>query len=245
MEIAINRKQITNKFLNAVSKLTDKCVMNIKPESVQTLTNNDDGSVVLFGKLDAKIDMAEDQKDLQLNIPDVKKLTRILNCLEDENIKLKINSNSLTYNSDNIKFTYHLLEDGIIENSVISVDKINKLTFDCEFDLSSKKLSEILKSSTFTTESNKIYFFTKDNHVFAELTDKAINNLDSVTLMSAENFTGSEIKQVVPVSLEIFRLFAGFKKSIKVKINTSLKVLMFDIEDKDLTLKYIVSALVK
>jgi len=245
MKIKINKNEIISKFLTPISKITDKCIINLQPDSIFALTNTDDGSIILYANLKVLTQLPENNKVI-LNIPDVKRLNRIFDCLNSDILDIEVNTNNLKYDTDDIKFVYHLLDDGIIQKSVISIDKISKLTFDCVFDLTSAKYNEILKGSTITTDSNKLYFYTKDNKVFAELTDKATQNLDSITFNIAETYVGSEIKQVLPISLEIFRLFSGLKADkIVVKINTKLKVLMFEISDSVVTLKYIVSALIK
>jgi len=245
MKLKINKNEVINRFLTPISKISDKCIINVHPGFIYTLTNTDNGNIILYGNLKVNTDLPEKTSTV-LNIPDVKRLCRIFDCINNEDFELELNSNNLKYDTNDIKFTYHLLDDGIIQKSVISLDKIGKLTFDSSFDLNINTLNNILKGSAIATDSNKIYFYTKGTDVYAELTDKTIQNIDSLTLFISNAFVGTEIKQILPVDLEIFRIFSGIKaNNVLVKINTKLKVLMFEITDANLTLKYIVSALVK
>lgn len=245
MKLKVNKKSIVDNFFTPISKVTDKCVVNIKENLAYTLTNTEDASVILYGLYTLQNGLKKDEKR-QLNIPDIKKLCRVFDCIDGEDIDLDLNNNNIGYDSNNIKFVYHLLENGIIQNGVVNADKIKKLTFDTEFDLIDKKVNEVLKGSVFTSDTNKIYFYTKDKKVYAELTDKNVQNVDSITFQIADAYTGAELKTVLPINLEVFRLFSGLSfNKVKVKINTKLKVLMFEINNGNGLLKYIVSALVK
>jgi len=177
MKLKLNKKSIVDNFINPVSKLTDRCVINVTKDLIYTLTSN---------------------------------------------------------------------EDGIIQKNIVNVDKINKLTFDTNFELTNNKVNEILKGSTFTSETNKIYFYTKDSEVYAELSDRKIQNTDSITFSIADSYTGTDLKTVLPINLEVIRLFSGVSfNTLKVKINTKLKVLMFELNTGGCLMRYMISALVK
>jgi hypothetical protein len=47
----------------------------------------------------------------------------------------------------------------------------------------------------------------------------------------------------VPVNLDNIRLLSIINEEFNVKVNTEYGVVVFDIEDKDIKLKYIISAL--
>jgi len=245
MKITINKNQITKKFLNPVSRLVDRCIIKVQPDNISTLVHNEDNTIMLYGNLDIDTNL-KDKEEIKLNIPDTKKLLRIFNCINEENITLTVDSNSINYKSDDLSFKYFLLDDNILKSTAMNIDKINNFNFTNSFELTPNKLNEILKGSTFTTDSNKIYFFAKDDKMYGELTDKTISNIDSVTYLIADEYDGEEIKKIIPIDLEIFRMFSGLKMgTITVKINIDPPILMFTINNKDITLKYIISSLVK
>ena len=248
MNLTLNKKQFNDYFLSPVNKLTNSGTLILDEKSITTLTHNSEGgdTIVLYGYMKADTGLKEPYK---LNLPDIKRLTQMLDCIDEDELKLTIASNSISYKSPNLKFTYHLWEDSLAQVSILNPNKINKLTFDCEFDLTPKKISDILKASMvvpWPSDANKIYFYTKDNLVYGELTDKTIANLDSISFTISDEYDGKDIKDVLPISLEVFRLFSGLKiDNIRVKINTTLKTLLFEIKEENLVLKYIISSLVK
>jgi hypothetical protein len=61
-----------------------------------------------------------------LNIPDIKKLVRVVECIDADELQFDINSNNLQYISDSFKFKYHLLEDGLMKLPSINIKKINE-----------------------------------------------------------------------------------------------------------------------
>ena len=175
-----------------------------------------------------------------LNIPDVKKLRNVLDTVEDTDIALDINSNNLEYKGDSVKFKYHLFEEGFITRPNINLEKINSFKFDVEFKLNKNTLQRLFKGSTFASETNKIYFYTEGDNLMAELTDRARHNTDNFTLSLGK--TNIELKPV-PVNLDNIRLLSIINEEFNVKVNTEYGVVVFDIEDKDIKLKYIISAL--
>ena len=249
MNLTVSKQTFVEKFLDSISKLTNSCILEINKSEITTLThNNDSGSnVILYGKLNNNSQKSEGKT--KLNIPDLKRFAQMLSCIPDDIIALTTDSNSINYESNKMKFKYHLWEDGNMNSVMLSLDKIAKLTFDSDFEITQKKASEILRASSvvpWPSDSNKIYFYTKDNAVNAEITDKTMQNLDSISFEIADSFNGEPVKNIIPINLEIFRLISGLKMdSIKIKINNTLKILLFEIKESDVILKYIVSSLVK
>lgn len=244
MKLKLNKNQIITRFLAPISKITDTCSINLKADSIEALASNEDGTVILYSKYKAVNDVGA-EKTIKININNTKKFVNALKIIDGDNIELELDSNSLNYDSNTVRFKYHLVEDDVIKKVPISVTKINTLKFDNSFTLTAAKLSEILKGSSFAVDSNKIYFYTKDGAVFGELTDKTNTSLDSITFYIADDYKGEELKTILPVYLEVFRTVDTKDVDIKVKINTEYKVIMLEIADSDYCLKYIVPTLVK
>ncbi len=178
---------------------------------------------------------------------DIKKLLRVLDCIEDEEITFKLNSNHLFYKSDKIQFKYHFLDDSIVPKVTLKREKIESLNYDTSFNISSKKLQEILKASSFTSETNKIYLYGQPDGIYCELGDKEKSNTDSVSMKLTEEVDGVPLTQVIPFNLDIFRLFAGVKFDIaRVGINNNYKIMSLFIKPTDSTeFTFVISGLVK
>lgn len=242
MKIKLNKATVVEKFLKPVNRITEKCVLNLTKKALFTISNVEDGSIILYARLDLPNATKE---DIKLNVSNITKLIRVFSCIDEEDIVLNVATNNINFNSKDIKFKYHLLEDGILESPLVSTDKINKLTFDHEFELSNDKLNELLKGSTFAIDTNKVYLYCEDNEVYGELTDRTLDLVDSITFKISDSYTGKDIVDKIPVNFEIFRMLSGLKSDIHVKINTKLNLLMFELSKPDYVLKYIIAPLVK
>ena len=175
-----------------------------------------------------------------LNIPDVKKLKHVLDTIEEETLEIDINSNNLEYSGNGVKFKYHLYEEGFITKPNINLDKINGFKFDVNFNLNKATIQRLFKGSTFASETNKIYFYTDGESLMAELTDRARHNTDNFTLS-----LGKASFKLEPIALNLYnlRLLSLLNDDIRVKINTEYGVIVFDIEENNIKLRYIISAL--
>ena len=239
-------KKVLIKFLGPVSRLGDKSVVKFYKNKIYTLMSSEDNNIILYAT--STFSGTEINELVRLNLSDVKKLLRAVECFEEDlNFYLKDNHiycETSTLNGE--YFKHHLVDDSIIKETPISIEKISNLNFDIEFDINSKKLSELSRGSSYACDTHKIYFYTKDGAVYSELTDKEIQNIDSITFKISDSFVGQPIKGMLPLVLEVFRNLTNLKcESVKVKINNEYKVIMFCVTDYNVELKYIVSTLVK
>jgi hypothetical protein len=119
-----------------------------------------------------------------------------------------------------------------------------KTTF---FDIEYKKLQEILKASSFTTDTNKIYLYGQPDGIYCELGDKEKSNTDNITLKVVDKIEGQPLTQALPFNLDIFRVLSGVKfDKARVGINLKFKIMSFYVKPTDETeFKFIISGLVK
>tara|TARA_R100000963_G_scaffold3315_1_gene2437 strand:+ start:3831 stop:4553 length:723 start_codon:yes stop_codon:yes gene_type:complete len=235
-QLKVTNKSEFLKFLDAISKINDSGVIfDIKEDKITSLVSSIDSTLILYSEYQTKPGFED-----TLNVPDVKKLRNVLDTIEYQDINLDINSNNIQYNGDGVKFKYHLYEEGFINRCNINLDKISKFTFDVTFTLDRATLQRLFKGSTFASETNKIYFYTESGNLMAELTDRSRHNTDNFTIsLGKVDFT----LDPVPVNLDNIRLLSNINDEFEVKVNTEYGVIVFDIEDKDIKLKYIISAL--
>jgi len=223
------------RFLDATSKISDSVILEVDKEKVTSLVSSADNTLILYSEYNAASELED-----TLNIPDVKKLYRVLDTIEGSGIDLQINANNIEYKGSDIKFKYHLFEEGFLAKPSINLDKINQFTYDLEFKLDKTILQQIFKGSTFTSETNKIYFYTENGKLMAELTDRSRHNTDNFTLCIGDAEFDLE---PTPVNFDNIRLLSIINDSFNVKINTEYGVVVFDIMRDNIKLKYIISAL--
>jgi hypothetical protein len=243
-------KKSLERLLKPVNRLSDSCILRSDEDNIYTICSTSDGSVILYAT--SKIPLVLDS--LKLNLINIKKLLTGLDCLGDDGeFKLIYKNNHIlcksisSNNEDNAHFKYHLVDDGIIKESPVKLQKLSELTFDTAFEISTAKIKQIMSAYSFNNEVNKIYFYTKDSKVYAEIDDKTMQNVDNVSLNISNEFSGKDLLSPMAVKIEVFKLLSSSKSSIKVKINnTNYNVFIFETqEDENTQLKYIISALVK
>jgi hypothetical protein len=242
-------KSSLEKLLRPVNRLTESCVLKANQNFIYTVCSSIDNSVILYAKTEIPIDI----KETKLNLINIKKLLTGLECLgESENFKLVHENNCILCQSNNEEtgekthFKYHLVDDNIIKESTVNVEKIASLSFDTVFEIPLAKIRQIMSAYSFVNDINKIYFYTKEGHVYADIDDKTQQNIDNVSLMIAPDYSGEQITQPLSIKIEVFKNLALCKNDIKVKINNQFKVFIFQSkEDENTELKYIISALVK
>jgi hypothetical protein len=241
-------KTYIEKILKPVSRLTESCVLKVSDNSLYTVCTNSDG-LILYAKANLPFNL--DAK--KLNLINIKKLLNGLDCLGDDGeFSILMSDNYLKCQSldsssgEFTSFKYHLVDDGIIKESTVNVQKIAKLTFDTEFKIPSEKIKKIMSAYSFATDATKIYFYSKDGKVYGEINDKTLQNIDNLSLLISDNINGNDISSPMPISIEIFKNFVLNNAPLTVKINNQYNVFVFqtDIEE-NIEFKYIVSALVK
>lgn len=244
MELKLAKKDFADNFLSIVSKASDVASIRVNKEGFYVVCNKANTSIILLGKYNHPMDI---QDEVSLNIGDIKKLLRVIDCIEEEDVVFKINSNHLYYKSDTLQFKYHFLDDAVIPKVTLKKEKIEALELDTFFDIEYKKLQEILKASSFTTETNKIYLYGQPDGVYCELGDKEKANTDNISLKVADSIEGQPLTQVLPFNLDIFRTLTGVKfEKARVGINLKHKVMSFYVKPTDDTeFKFIISGLVK
>lgn len=241
--LSLHKETFVQRFLLPISKLADNITLSCNNNELTTTCASPDGSIVLLASYKSDIPI---RGFARINIPDIKKFIRLLDCIEEDNIAITIENNCLRYSTPSLKFNYFLLEDSYMQRCPVNPEKIKKLNYDTTFILSNSKFNEILKGSSIATDSDKLYFFTKDGKVFCELNDFERQNINNICYVVTDKFIGENLKDPLPLNLESIRLLAGTKHdNFIVRINNDLKVTLFQIEENNINIKFIVSALVK
>ena len=236
-----NKKDFVSNFLVPVSNLNDACILSIDGSRINCTLSSADATIVCRTSIEIETDLAD---KTTLNLPDIKKLVRVLDIIPSVDIKLQINANNIAYNENGYKFKYHLLDDGIIKQPNLNVEKIKQLNFNTNFKVKEKELNTLFKGSTFATETSKVYIFEEDNKIYSELGDRSRHNSDNFVCLISEEYEGS-IEKPLPVNFDSFRLISfGGSREVKFNINTDMGVITCDFQKGDTQLIYIISALI-
>lgn len=227
-------------FLGFISKIAESAILTITDNNITSLLSTSDNTVIVHSVYaDDKV-----KGKSTLNIPDLKKLHRLFSCIGSKEFQIAINSNNISYSSDDIRFKYHLFDDGIITSPKLNMDKLNDLKFDGSFSISQQILINLIKASSINTDSNKLYLTFKNNSVFGELTDKSKPNIDSFDLKLTDDYVGNAVSNSMPLNFEIFRIISSMRaKVFNVKIHTKMGLALLELSDNLATHKVVISAL--
>jgi hypothetical protein len=151
-----------------------------------------------------------------------------------------INNNHIEYKDKQIKFNYHLHEDGLITKPKLSLDKIRKFEYDIQFSVDFDFLSNILQKS-FITNTKKLYIYTEDDRLVWKIGDETIPNSDFLIVV------GNEVDfELNPFILKIdnLKLVSKVSKTGNLfKINSKLGVGCIVTGNSEFEMQYIFSSL--
>lgn len=229
--VKLNKKDFLENILVPVSYISQNSNIKITDKSIFSLVSNEMFAFYCKSDIDTNY-KSFDGTPLNLSIRGVTKFKKLISCIPEDSFSLGIKSNHLKYESDNIRFKYYLLDDGIIKDPPINVDKINEIDCDYEFIISLSKIKELLQlnSAISLKDGNdlKVYFKFTENGVYAELTDKAMDNSDSVDILISKEYTGNTNKIGIPIVFELLKYLNYVKCSMfKVKYSSDKKVFIF------------------
>lgn len=243
IKFTIDKNTFTSSFLQPISKISERCVIGLSGDSATCLIADNSCPLSLYCEAKIKLDTEE---KIHLNIGDVYKLERAISCIEEDTPTFELKQNHIIYKSKELKFKYHLLEDGVMKRPTIDVNALNNIKVDTSFNISKNTFNQLLRNSSFTHDSNKVYISTTNDGVLAELTDKTIPNIDSIEMKVCDSFSGTPINPPEPLRLDWLRTFASIKTEfINVRYNKQNHIVIFYMTTENATLQYIVSTLTK
>mgnify|MGYP003670732263 CR=1 FL=1 len=238
-----NRESFISKFLTPITKLSESACISVHPDKITSLTTNSDNSLILHVTHTQPSTVTD---KVILNVPNISRFVNLFSCITSDESDLDFNENCVVCKAGDLKFKYHLLEDGILKVPSINIQKIKDLKFDTTFYLQKDNILQLLKASTFTTDTDKLYISTDDTKVYGELTDKQQANVDSFKQPISMSYDGLSIPTPISINFELIRVIGSLRLNRECKtvvhINNENKVFIFDITCGDNKLQYITSA---
>ena len=214
-------------FLNPVSRLAPSSTLNVG-DKISTVVHNNSN---IFLRAEYEVSWSDQPQDNILCLPDTVRLIKILSCLEEDKIDLVIKENCITYNNNNNRFKYHLFDDSLQSKNAFDFTKIDTIKFGTQFELTREKNSALLKALPFVTETSKVYLKNEGNSIYAELSDKKIQNVDSYTTILADKFEGDNLDYELILDVELFRLISTLSfETATIYINNEYKMLMMKLD---------------
>lgn len=175
-----------------------------------------------------------------LNLPSLKKLSKALDMISSENLRMKLNGNHLEYKDKQIKFKYHLHEEGVITRPKLSLEKIRNFEYNIEFDLDFDFLSNLIQKSSITNTA-KLYISTEDDHLVWKIGDETVPNSDSLSIIGDE--VDFELNAFI-LKIDNLKLLSKVSKTGNIfKINSKLGVGCIITRNGDFEMEYIFSSL--
>ena len=90
------------------------------------------------------------------------------------------------------------------------------------------------------TETSKVYIKTENENIYAELSDKKLQNVDSYTALLANEYTGDELDYELILDIELFRLISTLSfNEANININNEYKMLMINLELENTNLTFV------
>ena len=222
--------------LDAISLINNSCILNVSPTNLTSLVSSPDNTLLLYSEYGD----IESSYEGKLNLPDIKKLARVIDNISESSPTLLVERNNIQYKDSQIKFKYHLFDDGFLTNPRVNLEKIKQFECDANFTLTKQQITKLIKNSSFTSNVNKVYLYTENGFLYGEITDKAKHNTDAICLN-----LGSAEYNLNPIALVLdnIKLISFIDDNVSVKVNTKFGVVVVDIVKNSIKLKYIITSL--
>lgn len=220
MKLTIPDKNVfINTFLEPIRTVSDRVQLRLEGGYAHAIAISQDNSTIVCSSYKVEVD---DPSRKILNIGSIQLIIRALTLLGDDKPVLKIEGNSLSYESKKQKWKTHLLEEGII--AALPYKK-EKLLFDgTRIKLPKEAIRAILKATLITSHSSKVYLIHTGDSIVCEFTDKVHDNIDSYSEEIIKDYKGPSFNPIVIKvdSLQTSTKLAGDELTLKIDTDRGL-----------------------
>lgn len=207
---SFDKSSFIEHILDPISKVQDSFSLILENNQCKVICENPNF------KLRTKGPISYEGEELKLHFADIKKFLRALKFLKDDKPVFEFDKEKLIYkNKDGTKFLYHLIDGMVAKKSSYNEEKVASLKYDVEFLLTESNIKQIISAAAISNiEEKKVYFYTENEKIFAEINDKSQSKVDSISFMVSNNFTGTNLSPT-SISFDLIRNLNG--SDIKVK----------------------------
>ena len=230
-------KEDFKSFLSGLLKVSDNAILHIETDRIYAISASEDRSLFLWSTLEGEFD-----DTAVLNLPSLKKLYKALDLVPDKVVTFTNNSNNLEFKGSKVKFKYHLYGDGILVAPKLTLAKIKSLKYEYKFLIDKDFLKQILKNSSVFNDTNKLYVFTKDDHLVWSMGDKTMANTDVLTFIGDK--VDFEMDEFI-LNLDNVRLLSMGKEADFIMEVNKMGIGKISLKNGEVQLNYILSSLTK
>ena len=249
MKLTLDTSVLNGKILKPLSRVVDDCILTIDANKIESIARVASGGIIAYVSYDVVTDITE---PVTLNIKDISKLTSVLNCIQGQTIDMTIEGGAhIKYKSDEFKFKFGLVEDGVIPKPQVKKAKLENIEVNTSTPLNTKIFYDILKASSFIKSDDvKLYFYTRDDEeskgLYCDITNKIITNSDSITIKLSDSYDGDDINKELICDIEHVRKMSIQKDSeVYLHFNTDIRFIIFELIDVTGRIRYFLPALSK
>lgn len=204
-KFSFKRQSFIDSVLEPVGKIQDSFTLILKNNTFKVLCSSPSFKLRIGGPIDY-----DSENEVKLNFADIKKFTRALKFIKDEKPIFEFDNDKISYkSSDGVKFVYHLIDSFSAKKVDVNEERLASLKYEIEFVLEAATIKQIMAAASISNiEEKKIYFYTNDGKVFAEINDKSQPKVDSVSLPVSDIYTGTSL-QPTSINYDIIRNLNG------------------------------------
>ena len=241
--LTIKNKASFIKFLTAASGLYEQCIIHCNSETniLDVFVSTESEQVILYSEY-SNIEVSE---DITMNVPDLKKLIRMLALITLDEFVLNINNNSISYSTPSLSFKYHLYEDGIIRVKKINKDLLKNFKGEHSFAVSGDMIDNLIKQSSVLGNVEFVYIRGESGKIICNITDKKIPNVDNIENILLDTGDSSITFNEMKFSLDNIRLLTSMKcANINWQIHTKYNCIVSTSKIDDCVGYYSITALI-
>jgi len=197
-------KGFTKYFLSHINKINKAIPIRITPDRIYCFIANSDTTLYLYCEYEQDNDI-EGVDEVVINLDNVNTFIKLLNTIKGNSIEFKYDVNKLVYNDGSMSFKFHLLDPRQVPDAKLPLNKFRSYNYDFDFKITYETLKDIIKASSFASDTEKLYFSTKNGCVYAEIDDKTKLNRNSFKIQISDTFNGNDLLNPIPINIEHIR----------------------------------------
>jgi hypothetical protein len=204
-KFSFKRQSFIDSVLEPVGRIQDSFTLILKNNTFKVLCSSPSFKLRIVGPIDY-----DSENEVKLNFADIKKFTRALKFIKDDKPIFEFDNDKISYkSSDGVKFIYHLIDPFSAKKVDVNEERLAALKYEIEFLLEASTIKQIMAAASISNiEQKKIYFYTNEGKVFAEINDKSQSKVDSVSLPVSDVYTGTSL-QHTSIDYDIIRNLNG------------------------------------